>query len=124
MNLRSAFAKDIFAQELLCVYEKQTEHRDALRSGSREVIAEIVSKINSGTYDNPKLEEMLLQFADRLSKTSGKKQYGYLKDDVKAIVNRIVDELASDERIASLYDLWYEQKEEILLTYTQELADW
>ena len=121
MNLRSSFAKDIFAQELLCVYEKQTEHRDALRLHSREVIAEIVSKINSGTYDNPKLEEMLLQLADRLSKTSGKKQYGYLKDDVKAIVNRIVDELAADERIVALYDLWYEQKEEILHTYTQEL---
>ena len=123
MNLRSAFAKDIFVQELLCEYKKQTEHRDALRSGSREVIAEIISKINSGTYDNPKLEEMLLQLADRLSKTSGKKQYGYLKDDVKAIVNRIVDELAADERIAVLYDLWYEQKEEILLTYTQELPN-
>ena len=121
MNLRSSFAKDIFVQELLCVYEKQTEHRDALRLHSREMIAEIVSRINSGTYDNPKLEEMLLQLADRLSKTSGKKQYGYLKDNVKAIVNRIVDELAADERIDSLYDLWYEQKEEILCTYTQEL---
>lgn len=32
-------------------------------------------------------------------------------------MNRIVDELAADERIASLYDLWYEQKEEILRTY-------
>lgn len=81
------------------------------------MIAEIVSRINSGTYDNPKLEEMLLQLADRLSKTIGKKQYGYLKDDVKAIVNRIVDELTADERIAALYDLWYEQKEDILLTY-------
>ena len=28
MNLRSSFAKDIFAQDLLCVYEKQTGHRD------------------------------------------------------------------------------------------------
>ena len=64
MNLRSSFANDIFAQDLLCIYKKQSEHRDALRSGSREVIAEIVSKINSGTYDNPKLEEMLLQLAD------------------------------------------------------------
>lgn len=30
-NLRSAFAKDIFAQDLLCVYQKQTERRDELR---------------------------------------------------------------------------------------------
>ncbi len=121
MNLRSALAKDIFAQDLLCVYEKQTERRDELRLHSRELIAEIVSKINSGVYDNPKLEEMLTELADRLSKTGGKKQYGYLKADVKAIVNRIVDELASDERIAALYDLWYELKEEILKIYTQEL---
>lgn len=121
MNLRSSFARDIFKDDLREIYQRQTEHRDALRSGSREVIAKIVSRINSGTYDNSKLEEMLLQLADRLSKTSGKKQYGYLKDDVKAIVNRIVDELSADERIASLYDLWYEQKEEILRTYTQEL---
>ena len=30
MALRSSFAKDIFAQDLLCEYKKQTEHRDAL----------------------------------------------------------------------------------------------
>lgn len=123
MNLRSSFAKDIFAQDLLCIYEKQTEYRDDLKVNSRAVIVEIVSKINSGVYDNPKLEEMLLQLADRLSKTSSKKQYGYLKSDVKAIINRIVDELAADERISALYDLWYEQREEVLKIYTQELPE-
>lgn len=51
MNLRSAFAKDVFADDLLSVYEKQTEHRNALRAQSRDVIAEIVSRINSGAYD-------------------------------------------------------------------------
>lgn len=123
MNLRSAFAKDIFADDLHFIYEKQTEHRSALRAQSRDVIAEIVSRINSGTYDNPAVETKLLELADRLSKTSGKKQYGYLKADVKAIVNGIVSELASDERIASLYDLWYEQREEVIRTYTEELPD-
>lgn len=103
------------------MYEKQTEQRNALRQQSREFIAEIVSKINAGSYENPKLEEMLLQLADRLSKTGGKKQYGYLKADVKAMVNRIVDELASDERISSLYNLWYEQREEVLRTYTETI---
>ena len=78
MNLRSAFAKDIFADDLHSVYEKQTAHRNALRAQSREVIAEIVSRINSGAYDNPVVENMLLELADRLQKTSGKKQYGYL----------------------------------------------
>ncbi len=123
MNLRSAFAKDVFADDLLSVYEKQTEHRNALRAQSRDVIAEIVARINSGAYDNPVLENKLLELADRLSKTSGKKQYGYLKADVKAVVNGIVSDLAADERIASLYGLWYEQREEVIRTYTEELPE-
>lgn len=122
-SLRSSFAKDIFAQDLLCIYEKQTQHRDELRHSSKELVAEIVEKINTGIYDNPLLEEKLLQLADRLSKTGGRKQYGYLKADVKAIVNSIVDELAKDERIAALYELWYEQREEVIRTYTEELPE-
>lgn len=110
MNLRSAFAKDIFADDLLSVYEKQTEHRNALRSQSRDVIGEIVSRINSGTYDNPAVENKLLELAERLTKTSGKKQYGYLKADIKAIVNGIVSELANDKRIAALYNLPFQYK--------------
>lgn len=123
MKLRSSFAKDIFAQDLLCVYEKQTEYRDELKGNSHEIVAEIISKINSGVYDNPKLEEKLLNLADRLSKTSGKKVYGYLKADVKAIIDSIVDEIASDERISALYDLWYEQRESVVKTYTDEFPE-
>lgn len=123
MNLRSAFAKDIFADDLLSAYGKQTEQRNLLRAQSRDVIGEIISRINSGIYDNPAVEIKLLDLADRLSKTSSKKQYGYLKADVKAIVNGIVSELASDERIAALYDLWYAQREEVIRTYTEELPD-
>ena len=35
----------------------------------------------------------------------------------------IVSELATDERIAALYDLWYAQREEVIRTYTEELPD-
>ena len=117
----SSLAKDIFEQDLLCFYEKQTVQRDELRLHSKELIAEIVSRINAGTYDNPKVEELLLCLADRLSKTKGKKVYGYLKADVKALVDAIVDELTADEKIAALYNLWYEQKEEALQVYTETL---
>lgn len=121
-NLRSSFAKDIFAQDLLCTYEKQTGHRDSLRKKSREILREIIGKINTGIYDNPTMEQQLIKLAGRLSQTGGKKVYGYLKADVKAIVDSIVEELAGDERIAALYDLWYEQREEVLRTYTQEMS--
>lgn len=122
-EIKSTLAKEIFRQDLISVYEKQTEYRDDLKANSHEVVAEIVSNINSGVYDNPKLEEMLLHLADKLSKTSGKKQYGYLKADVKAIVNSIVDELAADDRISALYDLWYEQRENVIRTHTDELPE-
>lgn len=64
---------------------------------------------------------MAEQPALRLAGTSGKKVYGYLKADVKAIVDSIVDELADDERISGLYELWYEQREAVLKTYTDEM---
>lgn len=122
-HLRSSLAKEIFAQDLFSVYEKQTEHRNELRMQSKELIAGIVAKINGGTYDNPVLEQKLSQLAEKLSRTSGKKVYGYLKADVKDLVDSIVDEVASDRRIAVLYDLWYEQREEVIRTYTENLPE-
>ena len=123
MSLRSSFARHIFKDDLYNIYERQTEHRKELRLHSSQLIAEIVGKINSGVYDNPKVEGMLKELADRLSKSGGKKQYGYLKPELKAVFNRIVMELAADERIAALYDLWYEKREEVLKIYTQDLPE-
>ncbi len=122
-NLRSSFAKDIFKQDLMCVYERQTEHRDKLRAEARDIVEDLVSKINSEIYISASIQHKLLELADRLSKTNGKKVYGYLKPDVKAIVDFIVEELANDSRIKKLYDLWYEQKENTIRTYTDEMPD-
>lgn len=122
-NMRSAFAREIFSQELLFTYQQQTEYRDQLREQGRESISEIVAEINAGTYQNPRIEERLIRLADRLSRTTGKKVYGYLKPDVKAIVDQIVAELARDENIRKLYDLWYEQREDVLRTYTDTFPE-
>ena len=122
-NLRSAFGRTIFAQDLLCVYEKQTEYRNELREKSRDLLLELMARIQSEGYENERMEEKLLLLARRLSRTKGKKQYGYLKSDVKALVCSIVDEIAKDERIEKLYALWYEQREEVIKTYTQALPE-
>ncbi len=122
-NLRSSFAKDIFQQDLLCIYERQTEHRDKLRAEACDIVEDLVSKINSEIYISASIQHKLLELADRLSKSKGKKVYGYLKPDVKAIVDSIVDELANDDRIKKLYVLWYEQKENTIRTYTDEVPD-
>lgn len=115
------FVVPIFAQDLLSVYEQQTEHRDALRAEGKKLAEEIAAGIHAGSYDNPVLENKLTELAGRLARTGGKKVYGYLKADVKDLIDNIVDELAKDERIASLYSLWYEKREEVLKTYTMDM---
>lgn len=122
-NLRSAFAKDIFTQDLLHIYKEQTEHRDTLKAESRRLIAGIISKINSGVYDNPVVETMLITLAGRLERTTGKKVYGYLKADVKDLIDSIVDEIAKDESVSALYDLWYQKREKVFETYTEKMPD-
>ena len=42
---------------------------------------------------------------------------------MKAIVDEIVAELASDERIQKLYEFWYEQREDVLRTYTDHFPE-
>ena len=122
-NLRSTLGKEIFAQDLITKYQEQTAHRDSLRSESKELVANIIAQINEGKFDNPVLESKLLVLSKILSETGGRKVYGYLDADTKALVNEIVDELASDERLSQLYELWYQDKDFIHSTYTDEPAE-
>ena len=109
--IRSSLAQEIFRQDLISVYQQETTHRDELRRASREKVAGLVQQIGGGVCENPKLESMLRELADCLSNVKGKKVYGYLRPELKALVNQIVDELAKDKRIAQLYDLWYRDKQ-------------
>lgn len=122
-KMRSAFAREIFSQDMLQTYERQTEYRDQLRQQGKETVAQIVEEINNGYYSNPQVEQLLIQLSQRLANTTGKKVYGYLKADVKAIVDEIVAELSKDENIRKLYDLWCEQREDVLRSYTDHFPE-
>ena len=117
--IRSALSQEIFRQDLVSVYERQTAHRDELRRVSREKVAGLVQQISGGACENSKLESLLRELAGRLSNVKGKKVYGYLQPGLKALVNQIVDELAKDERIAQLYDLWYQDKQAVRNVYDE-----
>ena len=107
-KLRSSFAKSIFAQDWCNIYDSYTEARSTLRQESRERMREIIRAINAGSYENKTIEHLLLQLVRQLSTTTGKKQYGYLKPELKRLVDAIVEEFAKDPHIAELYDLWYD----------------
>ena len=122
-KLRSSFAKSIFAQDWCNIYDHYTEARNTLRQESRERMREIIRAINAGTYENQTIESLLLQLVRQLSTTTGKKQYGYLKPELKRLVDAIVEEFSKDPRIAELYDLWYEQKESGIRFYQDEMPE-
>ena len=122
-NLRSAYSKSIFAEELAEIYASQAQHRKDLRQESRDMIARIVEQINDGVYDNPALEQKLLELSGQLTGLGGRKEYKYLRNDLKPLVDDIVRELSSDDRIQQLYDLWYQMREENIRIYTDELPE-
>ena len=117
-NLRSCFAQDIFAQDLQSLYEDQTEIRQKLKERFSELLKEILAEADRKEIDNVVIEQKLTLLSDKLKTAKGKKVYGYLSRDIKDIVVSIVDELAKDETIRELYDLWYDYKLRILGMYS------
>ncbi len=122
-GIRSVLAHAIFKQDLQQIYSEQTVRRDALNRESLAVMREMCDEMRVGICDNPKIGELMLTLADRLSKTGGKKVYGYLKADVKAILDAITDELATDPRVVACYEAWYEMRNQVLQTYADKLPD-
>ncbi len=122
-TIKSNLAQEIFRQDLLQIYQQQTLRRDDLREASRKQLHEIADQINQGSFRDPELEQMLVQLSDRLASAKGKKQYGYLKQADKQLVDAIVSKLASQPRIQELYRLWYGLKEDVLRTYTNKMPE-
>lgn len=116
-NLKAAFAKQIFRHDLLQVYVEQTNQRNELTGWSRDILSDIITRINSGSYDDPVVTELLLKLSRQMQNHKGKKVYGYLPQAGRNLVNAVVDELAKNPEIASLYDLWYAQRDTIIGTY-------
>ena len=119
-QIRSAFANDIFHDDLQSIYQEQTLSRDELKAASRAELESIVRKIQQGGFDDPQLENLVLKLNSQLQKVKGKKVYGYLPPDVKETVNNIFSELAKDENVSQLYEKWFGLERLKYKTYTQK----
>ena len=119
-NMRSDLAHTIFRQDFAQIYERQNEARGQLKESAEAVMEKMIREIETGVFENKEIEEKILLLADRLRHINGKKQYGYLNADIKAIVDGIVDTLAEDEHVSWLYSKWLETQNEILNTYQDQ----
>ena len=123
-NIKKTLASDIFRQEHLSIYKKQTEARDDLKEQYRRRIRQLIEEIKSGNHSfSPEIVMKLELLSEKLKKHKGKKVYGYLDKNTKSLVNDIVKMLGADTQIAELYDSWYRYQCEILRTYTDEMPE-
>lgn len=116
--MRSELAHSIFRQDFANLYEEQNQARADLKKEAEQVMKELLGQLEQGVLVNPEIERRICQLADRLQKTKGKKVYGYLKADVKKLVDQIVDDLAKEPEVGKLYQIWGEWNNQILQFYS------
>ena len=119
-QIRSAFANDIFHDDLQSIYQEQTLSRDELKTVSKTEFESIVRKIHQGGFVDPQLENLIQKLYIQLQNVKGKKVYGYLPPEVKKTVNNIFLKLAKDENIQQLYEKWCDLERLKCKTYTQK----
>ncbi len=121
-NIKHTIAGDIFRQDMISIYKKQTDVRNDLKETFRQKLNEILQSVQEPSADiSMDLYEQFSKLCEKLSSHKGKKVYGYLDKDTKKIVDGIVKAIANDKNIAEAYELWYQLQCETYRTYTDEM---
>ena len=118
-EMKSVFARRIYHADRMHIYQQKDIARQELQAQTRKAMVECIAQLEHGTSDNPRLEQLTEELAERLLTIKGRKVYGYLPPRVKAIVDAIVEELAKDERVSAAYKTWQTLYEQVCLDYDQ-----
>ena len=106
VKLRSVMTNSIFQAELENLYiRKDIAYKDVTEA-AREVMHDLVERMESVSEPPASIQEKLLELALELRTVSGKKQYAYLKKPLKDKVDEIVDELETLPEVAAYYAVW------------------
>lgn len=117
-KIRSAFANDIYKDELQNLYKQQTQVRDKLHSEAENVMKNLLSELQNNNQFDPQLEQLVLKLQTQLHNSKGKKVYGYLQPNVKKTVDQIVSLLAQNPVLKKMYDEWCKLEQQKYETYT------
>ena len=118
-QVKSAFARRIYYADRMHIYQQKDAARQELKTQTRKAMVECIAQLEHGSIDNPRMEQLTEELAERLLTVKGRKVYGYLPPRVKAIVDAIVEELAKDERVSAAYETWQTLYEQVCLDYDQ-----
>ena len=106
VKLRSAMTNSIFQAELENLYIRKDAAYKDVSEAAREVMRELVDRMESVSEPPAAIQQKLLELATELRTVGGKKQYGYLKKPLKDKVDSIVDELEKLPEVAAYYSVW------------------
>ena len=118
-EMKSVFARRIYHADRMHIYQQKDTARQELQEQTRKAMVECIAQLEHGAMDNPRMEQLTGELAERLLTVKGRKVYGYLPSKVKTIVDVIVEELAKDERVSAAYETWQTLYEQVCLDYNQ-----
>ena len=108
-KMKSAFAREIFREDLLPLYAMQTERREAIGKETEKMISEILS----APAKNPVLIAKFTELSERLKSVKGRKVYGYLPGSLRKLTDEILTELSKEDALAACYAAWQEGQRSI-----------
>ena len=106
LHMQSVLTNTIYADELKEIYIQKDVAYKEVTEAAREIMREIVDRMESTAEPPVSIQQKLLELALELRTVSGKKQYGYLKKPLKDMVDSIVDELEKLPEVAAYYSVW------------------
>ena len=106
LHMQSVLTNTIYADELKEIYIQKDVAYKEVTEAAREIMREIVDRMESTAEPPASIQQKLLELATELHTVSGKKQYGYLKKPLKDMVDSIVDELEKLPEVAAYYSVW------------------
>lgn len=112
-KMKSAFAREIFREDLLPLYAMQTERREAIGKETEKMISEI----SSAPAKNPVLIAKFTELSERLKSVKGRKVYGYLPGPLRKLTDEILTELSKEDALAACYAAWQEGQRSIETIY-------
>ena len=108
-KMKSAFAREIFREDLLPLYAMQTERREAIGKETEKMISEILS----APAKNPVLIAKFTELSERLKSVKGRKVYGYLPGSLRKLTDEILTELSKEDALAACYAAWQDGQRSI-----------
>ena len=106
LHMQSVLTNTIYADELKELYIQKDVAYKEVTEAAREVMRELVDRMESVSEPPASIQQKLLELALELRTVGGKKQYGYLKKPLKDKADEIVDELEKLPEVAAYYSVW------------------